>query len=283
MYIIGVYANEQKDPRFEITKQVIQKLKDKGLEYYLDEQVAEVLDPSLAVGERHIDYLILLGGDGTMLSAARKYAPRGAAILGFNLGRLGFLLDTEINDFDKALDALLKGEVKIEERIMLQVVVMDKDYGVKKIEYALNDAVVSQRRILRLIDIDVMVNDTLVDTMYCDGVIVSTPTGSTGYNVSAGGSIVKPDLDLMMITPICAHSLLSSKLIVSGSDTVTISPSAKSRFYPGLTLDGQRYIDIDEGDNVAVSRAHFKAKLIKYSNKDFFKVLKDKFTEWSSK
>ncbi len=283
MCIIGVYANEQKDPRFEITKQVIQKLKDKGLEYYLDEQVAEVLDPSLAVGERHIDYLILLGGDGTMLSAARKYAPRGAAILGFNLGRLGFLLDTEISDFDKALDALLKGEVKIEERLMLQVVVMDKDYGVKKIEYALNEAVISQRRILRLIDIDVMVNDTLVDTMYCDGVIVATPTGSTGYNVSAGGSIVKPDLDLMMITPICAHSLLSSKLIVSGSDTVTISPSAKSRFYPGLTLDGQRYIDIDEGDNVAVSRADFKARFIKFTNKDFFKVLKDKFTEWSSK
>lgn len=283
MYRIGIYANEQKDPCFKTVKQIINKLKNKDVEYYLDEQVAEVLDPTRAIGDRRIDFLFVFGGDGTMLSATRKYSPRGVGILGFNMGRLGFLLDTEVSRFDDALEAILEGKYKIEERLMLQVDVMDKDYGVKKIEYALNEAVISQRRILKLIDIDILVNDTLVDSMYCDGVIVSTPTGSTGYNISAGGSIVKPDLDLMMITPICSHSLASIKMIVSGSDTVTISPSAKTRFYPGLTLDGQRYVDIDEGDTVTVKKADFKAKFIKYTNKDFYKVVKEKFTEWSRK
>ena len=218
-----------------------------------------------------------------MLSAARKYAPRGTAILGFNMGRMGFLLDTEISELENAIDGLVAGDFLIEERLMLEVEVEDRLGNVKEREFALNEAVISQRSILRIINIDVMVNGQLMDSMDCDGVIVATPTGSTGYNLSAGGSIVTPRLDIMLITPVCNHSLSSGRMIISGDDTVTVEPNANSRFYPALTLDGQRYIDINAGDRVVVKKAGFKARFIKYTDKNFFMVLKDKFTEWSRK
>ena len=281
MCIIGVYTNEQKDPGFQTTRWAIEELKARGIEYYIDDQFAGHIDPSRSIADKKIDYLLVFGGDGTMLSAARKYAPKDVAILGFNMGRLGFLLDTEISEFNAAIDAIVSGDFKIESRLMLLVEVTDKNKNVKKREYALNEAVISQRHILRIINIDVKVNGALMDSMDCDGVIVATPTGSTGYNLSAGGPIVTPELDVMLITPVCYHSLSSGKMIISGDDTVTVEPNANSRFYPGLTLDGQQYIDIDEGDTVVVKKAEFKAKFIKYTNKNFFMVLKDKFTEWS--
>ena len=281
MCIIGVYTNEQKDPDFKTTRWAVKELKARGIEYYLDDQFAKYIEPERNIGDRKIDYLLVFGGDGTMLSAARKYAPKDVGILGFNMGRLGFLLDTEISEFSAAIDALIKGEFTIERRLMLLVEVTDKNKNVKKREYALNEAVISQRHILRIINIDVNVNGALMDSMDCDGVIVATPTGSTGYNLSAGGPIVTPELEVMLVTPVCYHSLSSGKMIISGDDIVTVEPNANSRFYPGLTLDGQQYIDIDDGDTVVIKRAEFKAKFIKYTNKNFFMVLKDKFTEWS--
>ncbi len=283
MCIIGVYTNEQKDCGFETTKKAVSILKNKGVEFYLDEQVAGQLDPTLAIGDRDVNYLLVFGGDGTMLSAARKYAPRGTAILGFNMGRMGFLLDTEISELENAIDGLLTGNFKIEERLMLEVEVTAADGHVREREFALNESVISQRAILRIINIDVRVNGQMMDSLDCDGVIVATPTGSTGYNLSAGGSVVTPGLDVMLITPVCNHSLSSGRMIISGDDVVTIEPSANSRFYPALTLDGQRYIDINAGDKVIVKRAGFKARFIRYTDKNFFMVLKDKFTEWSRK
>ncbi len=283
MCVFGIYTNEQKDPGFKTTLCVISELKKRGLTYYLDEQIADKTAPELSVKGKKIDYLLVFGGDGTMLSAARKYAVTGAYILGFNMGRLGFLLDTEITEFSGAIDALLAGDFTCEKRLMLNVSVVDSDGCVKSSEYALNEAVISQRHILRLINVDVKVNGELMDSMDCDGIIVATPTGSTGYSLSAGGSIAMPELNIMLITPICYHSLSSGKMIISGDDTVTVETNVNSRFFPGLTLDGQEYFDIDEGDTVVIKKAEFRANFVKYKNKNFFTVMKDKFTEWSRK
>ena len=148
MCIIGVYTNEQKDPGFQTTRWAIEELKSRGIEYYIDDQFAGHIDPSRSIADKKIDYLLVFGGDGTMLSAARKYAPKDVAILGFNMGRLGFLLDTEISEFNAAIDAIVSGDFKIESRLMLLVEVTDKNKNVKKREYALNEAVISQRHIL---------------------------------------------------------------------------------------------------------------------------------------
>jgi len=225
--------------------------------------------------------ILVLGGDGTMLSAARKYAETGVELLGLNLGRMGFLMDTELTDLEQAIDALRRGDYAVEERLMLEASIYSGETGeLKYSEYALNEAVVSQKNIQRIINVDLSVNDKPIDNMHCDGLIVSTPTGSTGYSLSAGGSIVMPNLGVMLITPVCPHTLTSFKMVISSEDTVKIIPKKGSA---ALTLDGQMYRDIDEGDCVVVRNAGFKAKFARYTNKDFFTILRDKFSEWNTK
>ena len=264
---IGIFTNEQKDPGFQLTKKICEALEKRKIEYSFDESL--------------MGKLIVLGGDGTMLSAARKYAAMGIPLLGLNLGRMGFLLDTEFTEFEAAIDAMICGDYEVEERLMLSASIYSAETGeVKYSEYALNEAVVSQKNIQRIIHVDLSVNGTTVDRMHCDGLIVSTPTGSTGYSLSAGGSIVMPNLGVMLITPVCSHSLTSFKMVISDQDTVEIVPKKGSA---ALTLDGQVYRDIDEDDRVVICSAEFKVKFAKYTNKDFFTVLKDKFTEWNTK
>ena len=280
MKVIGIFTNEQKDPGFRLTRRICDALEARNIEYCFDESMmGRIHGPE--IGDLSPELMIVLGGDGTMLSAARKYAESGVPLLGLNLGRMGFLLDTEFTEFESAIDAVLRGEYAVEERLMLAASIYSAETGeVKYSEYALNEAVVSQKNIQRLIHVDLRVNGTPVDHMHCDGLIVSTPTGSTGYSLSAGGSIVMPNLGVMLITPVCSHSLTSFKMVLSDQDVVEIVPKKGSA---ALTLDGQVYHDIDEDDRVVICSAGFKAKFARYTNKDFFTVLKDKFTEWNMK
>jgi len=280
MNIVGIFTNEQKDPGFQMTQKICEVLKAKGVQYCLDEKLTGKLTGP-EIGDVEPEVILVLGGDGTMLSAARKYAAAGAELLGLNLGRMGFLMDTELTDLEKAVDALLNGDYAVEERLMLSASIYSGETGeLKYSEYALNEAVVSQKNIQRIINIDLSVNGKLVDNMHCDGIIVSTPTGSTGYSLSAGGSIVMPNLGVMLITPVCPHTLTSFKMVISSGDVVEIRPR---KGYAALTLDGQMYRDIDEGDRVIIRSADFKAKFARYTNKDFFTVLKDKFSEWNTR
>lgn len=278
MNTVGIFTNEQKDPGFRRARQICDVLKEKGIAYCLDEKLLGKIDGP-EIGDVDPEVILVLGGDGTMLSAARKYAEMGAELLGLNLGHMGFLMDTEISDIDKAVEALRNGEYAVEERLMLRAEIYSGETGeLKYSEYALNEAVVSQKNIQRIINVDLSVNEKPVDNIHCDGLIVSTPTGSTGYSLSAGGSIVMPDLGVMLITPVCPHTLTSFKMVISERDIVKIRPK---KGYAALTLDGQMYRDLDEGDCVVISAAGFKARFARYTNKDFFAILKDKFSEWN--
>ena len=280
MNIVGIFTNEQKDPGFRMSAEICKVLRSRGVEYCLDEKLLGKLQGP-EIGDVDPQVILVLGGDGTMLAAARKYAKTGAQLLGLNLGHMGFLMDTELGDLEAAVDALLKGEYAVEERLMLEASIYSGETGeLKYSEYALNEAVVSQKNIQRIINVDLSVNDKPLDNMHCDGLIVSTPTGSTGYSLSAGGSIVMPNLGVMLITPVCPHSLNSFKMMISAEDVVKILPR---KGYAALTLDGQKYRDIEEGDCVVVRSAPFKAKFARYTNKDFFAILKDKFSEWHTR
>ncbi len=282
MCVFGVYTNLGKDPDLKITKHVIQVLEKRGVEYYLEKSLAQAMGLDKAAEDSAFDVLLVLGGDGTMLGAARRYAPHGTLIFGLNLGRVGFLLDTEISSLEAAVDGILEGNYQVEERLMLSASVMGADGVTQKAHaYALNEAVVSQKRILRLIHVDVRVNGLPVDKYYCDGIIVCSPTGSTGYSLSAGGPIVMPSLDVMVINPVCPHTLKSSKMVISGEDVVTILPKHDAK-YSTLTLDGQNSFDMEPGDFVKIQRAPFRARFLRFTNKGFFSLLNEKLAEWTS-
>lgn len=285
MYVFGIYTNVKKDPDLIHTKHVMDLLDRRNIEYYFDEEVAEAMQQQreLRCNGRHIDVLLVLGGDGTMLTATRKYASKGTMLLGLNLGRVGFLMDTEFDELDHALDRILAGDYNVEKRMMLSASVLrDGKVLGRYHSYALNEAVVSERSILRIIDVEIRVNDVPVSCLSCDGVIISTPTGSTGYSLSAGGPVVLPTMDVLLITPVCAHTLQSSNIVISGNDIVTICPKIGSKG-AALTLDGQSSIDIEPGDVVRIEKAFFSVKFIRFSDKDFFLLLREKLAEWTKK
>ena len=189
MQAFGIYTNLKKDVDLSITKQVLEILSRHGLSYYLDSEAAQALGyGSDWFAETHeIDVLLVLGGDGTMLAAARKYAPRGVYLLGLNLGRLGFLLDTELSNLEVALAKITAGACAVQERIMLEAFLRDEGGELRSVGYALNEAVISQKNKLRIIHVTVDVDGERACSYWCDGVILSSPSGSTAYSLSAGG------------------------------------------------------------------------------------------------
>lgn len=225
---------------------------------------------------KKVDLVIVLGGDGTYLSAARLMVDVSKPILGVNMGTLGFLTEVRREEIFDALNKILTSKkLKISERVMLQVELIRKNRTVVQ-GRVLNDAVISKGAISRIIGIKIDVNGEWANTVRADGLIVSTPTGSTAYSLAAGGPIVMPSLDCMMLTPICPHGLTQRPIVLP--DTVEIELTLSHM--PGhvyLTLDGQPGIDLQKGDRIRVSRFHqHKLKVVKAPNRDYFMLLREK-------
>jgi len=275
----GIYTNLKKDKDLSITRRVISILEKRSITYSLDPQVAGAFGQPDIYDNTDIDVLIVLGGDGTMLAASRKYAASGVLLFGLNLGRMGFLLDSEFSDFEHAMDKILNGEYEVQERIMLQAYLVAPGGKPEFAGYALNEAVVSQRNMLRIINVEVLVNGQPACNFRCDGVIVSTPSGSTAYSLSARGPVVAPTVDVLLITPICPHSLQSCSFVIAGSDEVTINipPNMGNA---ALTLDGQNYVEIAMGSQVMVKKAGFTARFLRTTTKSFYTLLREKLAEW---
>jgi len=282
MYTFGIFTNVTKDKNLTITRKIVDALSKKKVDFYFDPQIAPFLDPKKICDYNKIDVLLVLGGDGTMLNAARTAAPHGIKILGLNMGRTGFLIDTELEDFSTAIDRVLNNEYVLEKRLMLQATVFDtRGEPTGRTSSALNEAVVSQSKVLRLINIEISVNNNFVYNLFCDGVVISTPTGSTGYALSAGGPILIPTLDCMLITPICAHTLKSRSIVISGGDVVRILHKSKMHDC-SLSLDGQTEFNVLPEEFVEVKRAAYEAHFIKFVENNFFSLLNQKLTEWNS-
>ncbi len=218
-----------------------------------------------------VDLVIVLGGDGTILRVARELAGKNLPILGVNLGQMGFLAEVEPPMLESSLEKLSGGSYKVRHRLMLTARVLREERQVA--EYtALNDIVISKGPFSRIIHVDTYVNDKFLESYPGDGVIVSTPTGSTGYSLSAGGPIVNPALDVMILTPICPHLLHHRSVVVSSTERINLKVLTRQAEVV-LTVDGQVGFSLQDGDVVLVMRAPLTAPLVQLEGSDFYVLL----------
>jgi NAD+ kinase len=219
--------------------------------------------------------IVVLGGDGTLLGAARNVAKRGVPILGVNLGGLGFLTEVTLKRLYAAMELMLQGKLRVEKRMMLETAVFR---GEKQISdfLVLNDVVISKRTPARIIDLDVHIDREFLTTFRADGLIISTPTGSTAYNLSAGGPILYPTLASFILTPICPFTLSNRPIILSDSHQVQVTLAGRPDEEVSLTCDGQVGFDLLFGDRVLIRKSDVKIRLIKSPDQTYFEILRTK-------
>lgn len=279
---VGFITNIDKDPDLSHTKQLVKWVIDKGCNVFTTETVYEKIKiGNLAANTNSIydksDFVVVLGGDGTILRVARKAAKYKTPILGINFGTLGYLADVERNDAFDALDKVLKGEYSVEKRMMVEAFV-ERDGISHDVNMALNEVCITNMAFSRMITLNIKINDEFVDTVRADGIIISTPTGSTAYNLSAGGPILNPRTELMTITHICPHTLYSRPLVVSGYDEIKIQVVGNYNNVQ-LTCDGQNCLPLKDGDDVVVRKSKYYTSIIKTTNLNFYDILRRKMVE----
>ncbi|RMG46213.1 MAG: NAD(+) kinase [Acidobacteria bacterium] len=262
-----------------VLRRVAASVQRRGLRLVTDVETAKALGREdglpRAEAARRADLLISVGGDGTLLAAARAVSGAGTPILGVNLGSLGFLTETPCDELDQVLEAAIEGTAPVEIRHALQV---RRDGEPTKPENtALNDVVFSKRDLARLFTLSVFVDDGWVADYRADGLILATPTGSTAYNLAAGGPVVVPRVDALVATPICPHSLSQRPLILPGSARVTVTlAEGQGAADVQVTLDGQVGFPLEPGERILVQRSPNPVRLIRPPGRSFFSVLRDK-------
>jgi NAD+ kinase len=231
-----------------------------------------------------VDMVVILGGDGTLLSMADCIAGAGKSIpiLGVNFGSLGFLTEVTLPELYPALERVISGEGRIEERMMLESALRRVGETGSDSYVALNDVVVSKTARSRMIDLSVTVGDQFVTRVRADGLIVATPTGSTAYNLAAGGPIVEPSVDAILVTPIAPHTLTNRPIIIPGSAAVQVQPHMDSRDEVFVTFDGQAGFQLQEGDEISIRRNRRTLRLIHPSTRSYFDVLRQKL-KWGER
>lgn len=220
-----------------------------------------------------IDLAIVLGGDGTLLYYARKKQWMTIPLLGVNLGRLGFMSEVEVNDIENALAKIIDLNFYLEKRMMLEVSVYRQQKSIFN-AVALNEAVVAKGSLSRMGTLEVFINNSWVDTYPADGMIIATPTGSTAYSLSAGGPLVHPNMELMIVTPIAAHALYARPLIVPSTANVQIKSHGSEKTY--LTVDGQDNIAIETEDIVHINKSYNSINLVRFFNSSYYKIMRQK-------
>jgi NAD+ kinase len=276
--IIGVVVGRNKDSGHEHTKLIIEKLLERSFKVVVPPDGyscpgSQVVEASALFAES--DFIICVGGDGTFLSTARKAFVYGKPVLGINKGTVGFLAEVEISEIEAAIDSLVTGTFKIQPRMVLEATV--ERNGEKVYEnIAINDAVITRMALSRILRLKVMIDDKYADSFPGDGVIISTPTGSTGYSLSAGGPIVQPDMRLMIISPICPHILHARSYIASDTKTVSVVIDDKSEIDAILTLDGQEGFTLAPGDRIFVKASEKSALFATVKNINFYDIIRAK-------
>lgn len=222
-----------------------------------------------------VECVMVLGGDGTLLRASRELMERDCAFIGVNFGHLGFLADVEKDGIIEMLDRLISGRFNIERRMMLKGKVI-RDGSVIAEEAALNDIVINRSGLLGIMDFTVYVNDMRLRDYRADGMIVATPTGSTAYSMSAGGPIVKPSASLVVLTPICPHTLNTRSIVLEGEDIIEIDIKQGKKDIDSVRavyFDGDRYVEVLNGDRIVIRRSDISTKIIKLSSVSFLEIL----------
>ncbi|HVI84243.1 MAG TPA: NAD(+)/NADH kinase [bacterium] len=267
-----------------LAREAVGLLAERGVSVWINHESAGILGyPHLGVSEneliKRVSVVVVFGGDGTILRTARAAAPQAIPILGVNLGAFGFLAEVNGPDVETALRRLLAGDYQLDERMMLQARV-ERSAPTAQEFIALNDIVLTKSGYARLVKLDTHVNGEHLATHLADGLIVATPTGSTAYSLSAGGPIVHPAVDGIVLTPICAHTLNSRAVLVSGGDTIAIrvEPVGTAPPPPILTVDGQEGFPLRIGDEVRVARSPHRTRLVRLGRGGFYSILRAKLT-----
>lgn len=272
-----IITNSHKDVNNEITGKICRHLDKRGAPYCLIDDYDKILEEPIEVPER-TRCILVIGGDGTILAAARALVGTGIPLLGINRGTLGFLADVKLSEITEVLDRLLSDDYRIERRVMLSAEVY-KDGKPSDHYIALNDIIVSKSNRLKTIGLKILINGAEVERYHADGIVVCTPTGSTGYNLSAGGPIINPTCKNFVITPICAHSLTARSVVLAKDDIVTVEveqvrPTDKEEAI--ASYDGRDGVLLAPGDKVVVHRADAVTPFIKIDDVSFVEILKEK-------
>jgi NAD+ kinase len=287
---VGIIAKKNKPEAVVIVRNLVEWLRPKKIEVYIEEEIGKLLSPALPEGcwkplqreaiPTDVEMIVVLGGDGTLLSVARQVWNKNIPILGVNLGGLGFLTEITLDELYPVLERVLRDDFEINERDVLNAEVIRRGERIAGF-IVLNDAVINKGALARIIDLETTINGEYLSTFRSDGLIISTPTGSTAYNLSAGGPIVFPSLHTIIITPICPHTLTIRPIIIP--DHVRIRALLKSRNEEvTLTLDGQQGFTLEFEDVVEVRKAEGRILLIKSPYRRYFELLREKL-KWGER
>ncbi|WP_255882939.1 MULTISPECIES: NAD(+)/NADH kinase [unclassified Ruminococcus] len=278
----AIIPNPTKNGAVEFTKKAVRVIESCGGTVLMNDEFKDAFsgfenivfynDTELMV--KHCDIVIAVGGDGTIIKAAKYACAESRPILGVNFGRIGFVAQLEPSELDK-LYGIIKGEFKTEKRMMLKAEINTKS-GEHSVFYALNDVVISRGSFSRIVDFTIGHNEREICSYRADGLIFSTPTGSTAYSLSAGGPVVEPTMDCIVFTPVCTHSIFSRPIVFSADSVLSVSAECDDSCEAIVTVDGQNSKKLCAGDAVKISRADREVQLIITNEKTFYSVLGDK-------
>jgi len=281
MTSVGIIYKQRYEPAENEAGKLKGWLRDRGVTVFLEEMetppgrtgAASVTLPSSI--PRDVDWIAVLGGDGTLLGAARQVGGYGVPILGVNLGGLGFMTEIPLAKLYPCVEKMLQGELEWESRLMLEARVVREGEEVCR-SVVLNDVVINKSALARILNLHVYIDDQFLTVFRADGLIVSTPTGSTAYSLSAGGPILYPTLSNMVLAPICPFTLTNRPIILADTATVLIEIANEVQEEVTLTLDGQVGFDLLPGDRVIVSKSEERIRLIKSPYQTYFEILRTK-------
>jgi NAD+ kinase len=281
---IAIFAKVH-DPRCQdVAVELITWLEDNGLTPLVEPHLSRHLQVREGGGSGNIpdsaDLVVVLGGDGTLISVARLVGNREVPILGVNLGSLGFLTEITLDELYPALESCLSGDYRFSERMMLRAAIERNGEEIQT-HRVLNDVVINKGALARIVDLETTVSGSYLTTFKADGLIISTPTGSTGYSLAAGGPIIHPALECLVVTPICPHTLTNRPIVVDAGAvvTVTLKSTHEDVF---ITLDGQVGMELKAGDVIRVQCAEHRTRLVMSRSKDYFEVLRTKL-KWGER
>lgn len=276
---IGLIWNPTKTSGFEVARELRDILAERGLSVTTGITLAHALGaPELAEGSfEECDLLMVLGGDGTLLSALDYALPKNIPMLGINLGRMGFMTEVDPANLRRDVSEVLNGNYTIDSRMTLTVAGQNENNF-----FALNDIVLTRSTpSVRILSLEIEVNGIAVDRISGDGLIVATATGSTAYSLSAGGPIIRPGLDCLVITPICPHTLNTRPVVVSSNDVIKIRVM-DDRGGAQAVMDGRKVINVPCGEpGVTILRSELRARFIRLHDRNYFSLLRDKLSEWT--
>jgi len=282
---VGITSKPKKAEIREVVPPLIKWLRERDIEVFIDKETGSSIESPEKCLTRNelptrVDLVIVLGGDGTLLATARALNRRPIPILAVNLGGLGFLTVITLDEIYPTLEMALNGDLRTEKRVQLEAEVVRNDEVISSL-LALNDVVLNKGAIARMMDFDVTVDGQFVSTYKADGLIVSTPTGSTAYSLAAGGPVMVPTVEALIITPICAHTLSNRPVVLP--DTVMIEITVKSqRESIYLTIDGQVGLTLRSEDTVRIRKGSSSVELIQPPQKNYFEILRQKL-KWGER